>query len=233
MTNSALYAAMQESPSPKLFLLPVRYAFLLLFGLLAFYIAFSLLLQAAIPSFTLASIFLSQILCFLVPILLLSSLQPPLSQWSVWKRPKLLEILGTLAATFCVVWLIGWWISLQDRIWPLPREIQLFYENLAKTTTAKEMVLKGVVLSITPAFCEEILFRGVFQPSIRQKWGKTWGVLITGFAFAIAHTNPWHFHLYWLLGSFLSLLLEWRGSLWLPILAHFLNNWITLWGAAT
>ena len=82
-----------------------------------------------------------------------------------------------------------------------------------------------LVLAIVPAIGEELLFRGYLQ----QKLGN-WlsnphtAILITAFLFSAIH---FHFQAMiprFVLGVLLGYLFYWSNSLWLPILAHFVNN---------
>ena len=82
-----------------------------------------------------------------------------------------------------------------------------------------------LVIAVAPAIGEELLFRGYLQ----QKLGH-WlssphiAILTTAFLFSAIH-----FHLQgiiprFVLGILLGYFFYWSNSLWLPILAHFVNN---------
>ena len=53
-------------------------------------------------------------------------------------------------------------------------------------------------------------------------------VWLTGFIFSAIHLQFDGFVARWLLGAYLGYLLVWSGSLWLPILAHFLHNALSI-----
>lgn len=80
------------------------------------------------------------------------------------------------------------------------------------------------LMGVLPAVGEELFFRGILQRIISEKWGKHWGVWITAFIFSAIHFQFFGFLPRFLLGAFLGYLLAWSGSLWLPIIAHFINN---------
>jgi hypothetical protein len=81
------------------------------------------------------------------------------------------------------------------------------------------------LIAIIPAIGEELLFRGVLQ-RIFTEWFKSahWGIWISAFLFSAIHMQFFGFLPRMFLGLFFGYLLEATGSLWIPILAHFINN---------
>lgn len=81
------------------------------------------------------------------------------------------------------------------------------------------------VMGLLPAVGEELCFRGTIQPFL-QKWIKNphWAIWITAFIFSAIHLQITGFIPRMLLGAYLGYLAYWSGSLWLPILAHFMHN---------
>ena len=82
-----------------------------------------------------------------------------------------------------------------------------------------------LVIAVVPAIGEELLFRGYLQQKL-VNWlsNSHTAILITAFLFSAIH-----FHLQgiiprFVLGVLLGYLFYWSNSLWLPILAHFVNN---------
>lgn len=217
---------METELNRKSLILSAKASFLFFIVILLIYLASSLFLANLLG---ISGIFISQVGFLLLPILLISlSYHAPLYRWPEWQKPAFILIPLTIIGMMGLTYAIDFLISQQQKIWPLPKFVEEFYTDLVLIRSWKEAVIKGFILAVTPAFCEEILFRGMLQNSWRNKFGPKWGVLLTGFAFAIAHTNPWHFHFYLLLGIVLSLLMEWRRSLWIPIIAHATNNLFTL-----
>ncbi|MBL7685283.1 MAG: CPBP family intramembrane metalloprotease [Deltaproteobacteria bacterium] len=207
-------------------ILKPKTSFLFLLMVLLMYLVSGVFLQ---PSLGMMGVFINQIGFILFPCILICYHQDYfLDDWPLWKKPDALSVWITLGLTLLFSVLIDQAISFQEKKWPLPKNIQLFFDEITHIQNVYDGILKTLVLCLTPAFCEEILFRGLLQTSWVARFGKKVGILITALAFAIAHGNPWYLHLYFILGIFLGILLEWRRSLWLPILAHFLNNVLTL-----
>jgi membrane protease YdiL (CAAX protease family) len=84
-------------------------------------------------------------------------------------------------------------------------------------------------IAVAPAVCEEILFRGFVQSGLVRQARSAWeGVAATALVFGVFHLDPWRFVMVTVLGLFLGWLRQAGGSLWPAILAHALNNALTL-----
>ncbi len=94
--------------------------------------------------------------------------------------------------------------------------------NVSDTTGLLYNVL---LIAILPSIGEELLFRGLLQRIFTQ-WSKSshWGIWISAFLFSAIHLQFFGFLPRFFLGVFFGYLLEVTGSLWVPILAHFINN---------
>ncbi len=102
-------------------------------------------------------------------------------------------------------------------------------EAFLATTTAGGLTVNLLMIVVLPAFAEEVLFRGVLAKIIRD-WTKSihFAVLISAFIFAAIHLQFYGFLPRFLLGVAFGYLFFWSGSLWLPIAAHFTNNFLSV-----
>lgn len=82
-----------------------------------------------------------------------------------------------------------------------------------------------LIVAVIPAIGEELLFRGVVQ-KIMVSWFKNYHVAIwvTAILFSALHMQFYGFLPRMLLGALFGYVFYWSGSLWLPILGHFINN---------
>lgn len=82
-----------------------------------------------------------------------------------------------------------------------------------------------ILIAVIPAIGEELLFRGVLQ-RIFTEWFKNahWGIWISAILFSAIHLQFFGFLPRLFLGVFFGYILEATGSLWIPIIAHFINN---------
>jgi membrane protease YdiL (CAAX protease family) len=85
------------------------------------------------------------------------------------------------------------------------------------------------MIAFLPAIGEELLFRGVIQ-RIFTNWTRNyhWGIWISAFLFSALHLQFYGFVPRLFLGVLFGYLLVWSGSIWLPIIAHFINNGVAV-----
>lgn len=81
------------------------------------------------------------------------------------------------------------------------------------------------LVGVMAAVSEELFFRGLLQNMFLDKWHKKLlAVVISAFIFSAIHFQFYGFVPRFLLGAYFGLLFVWSGNLWLPVLAHFVNN---------
>ncbi|MDO8526467.1 MAG: type II CAAX endopeptidase family protein [Deltaproteobacteria bacterium] len=136
------------------------------------------------------------------------------------KKTFFWAILMTLALVVIIDGIAFW----SEKIFPLPPEIKAMLKKLMTVHSWQEGVWRWFLLCITPALCEEIFFRGLFQNTLAHRWNRKSALIMTAVAFAAIHGIPQYFHLYLLLGFYLGWLMLESRSLFFPILAHFINN---------
>ncbi len=79
------------------------------------------------------------------------------------------------------------------------------------------------IVALLPAICEEIMFRGyIINAFIKKGFWKA--IIITGILFGIFHMDMFRLLPVTLLGIWMGYLLLKTKSIFVPILAHFLNN---------
>lgn len=109
-------------------------------------------------------------------------------------------------------------------------------EKAAELTEAflKVEYLSGLLFNIfmvafLPAIGEELLFRGVIQ-RIFISWTNSihWGIWISAILFSALHMQFYGFVPRMFLGVLFGYLLVWSGSIWLPVIAHFINNGVAV-----
>lgn len=139
-----------------------------------------------------------------------------------------IALIGLVALTPVIQWL-G---SINETI-PLPEFIRRFEQSQMELI---EQVLRAdtglafnlVVLAITPAICEELLFRGYVQRQAERGAGVVAGILISGIVFGLYHMRLTQAIPLCVLGVYLAWL-TWRtGSLWPAVAVHFTNNAIAV-----
>lgn len=112
----------------------------------------------------------------------------------------------------------NWMKSMEDAA-------QMMVEKFMKVSSLSGLLFNIFMISILPAIGEELMFRGVIQ-KIFSNWTRNshWGIWITAFLFSAMHMQFYGFLPRMVLGAMFGYLLVWTGTMWVPILAHFVNN---------
>jgi len=117
----------------------------------------------------------------------------------------------------------------------LMREMEERNRMILQTLTANSnitiLLVNILVMALLPAIFEEFLFRGTLQ-TLFSKWfaNKHIAIIVTAFIFSAIHFQFYGFIPRFLLGIYLGYLFVWGRSLWLPIIAHFMHNAVSLIG---
>lgn len=102
-------------------------------------------------------------------------------------------------------------------------------EAFLNVKTIPGLAFNVFMIAFLPAVGEELLFRGVIQKIFtKMSQNHHWGIWISAILFSAMHFQFYGFVPRVLLGALFGYLLVWSGSMWLPILGHFLNNAIAV-----
>lgn len=119
----------------------------------------------------------------------------------------------------------GWMSSLEEWMREAEDAAAKLTEAFLSTKSVGGLLFNLLMIAVLPAFGEELLFRGVIQ-KILIRWARNvhWGIWLAAALFSALHMQFYGFVPRMLLAGMFGYLLVWSGSLWLPILAHFVNN---------
>ncbi len=118
----------------------------------------------------------------------------------------------------------------------LPEEIAGLARSLEEAAEASMMlmledrspislIVNIMIIGIAAGVCEELLFRGaVLGLLLRTRVSVHLSVWIVALLFSAMHMQLFGFVPRMLLGAYFGYLMVWSRSLWLPVLAHVLNN---------
>lgn len=149
-----------------------------------------------------------------------------------WVYPALIVLM------FISLPMVNWLITLNESM-KLPGFLQEV-ESWMKTTEdqatkltdaflkmpdASTMLLNLIMIGALPAIGEELLFRGLLQPLLKN-WTKNihFAIFLSAFLFSAMHLQFYGFLPRLILGLMFGYLFYWTGSLWVPVIAHFVNN---------
>jgi uncharacterized protein len=118
------------------------------------------------------------------------------------------------------------WLSGVEK-WMISKENKAdnITELLIEAKSPQIMLLNILIIAVLPAIGEELVFRGVFQKifTVYFRSGHL-AIWITAFIFSFVHLQFFGFIPRMILGVVFGYLFYWSGSIWLPVLAHFINN---------
>jgi membrane protease YdiL (CAAX protease family) len=182
----------------------------------------------------------SQFGIFIFPSLLFSLLvsQKFLSYLRLGRKPASLSVLLTIFLVFSILPVIHWSAELNEGL-HLPgfmsrieEWMKLSEENALKmteaflsTTSITGLMVNIVMIGLLAAVGEELLFRSVLIRLFEDWFNNVHVAVITSaLLFSAFHLQFYGFLPRFVLGLLFGYLFVWSGSLWLPILAHFVNN---------
>ena len=121
------------------------------------------------------------------------------------------------------------WLGAVNGALPLPEAIREFEASQMELIRQvlhvdANIAFHLVVLALTPAFCEELLFRGYVQRQAERGLGAVGGILFSGIVFALYHLRFSQVLPLAALGVFMAYLVWRTGSIWPAIAVHFANN---------
>lgn len=154
------------------------------------------------------------------------------------KKPVFTSAFLVLALAFVSMPIINWMVevnsnlSLPSAFSSLEQWMKNAEENAERITEAflkvNSVLGLGVnicIVALLPALGEELFFRGIlqriFSGMLKNAHIAIW---LTAIIFSAIHLQFYGFLPRMMLGVFLGYLYYWSGNLWLPVIAHFINN---------
>ncbi len=188
-----------------------------------------------------------EILFILLPALILAKIfYEDVGHIIRFKYPKLEEIFLFIIGIAVLTPLIQYYLSIQTyiiNVWsvtsPFVHSIKSFldklnnmvdqtYSNLLSTKSIIEGLLVIIVVSVVPALCEEVMFRGYIQKSFEFKMKPIWAAIITAIFFGLYHFNPYGLIPLIALGLYFGYAAYMSNSIFVPMTLHFINNFMAV-----
>jgi membrane protease YdiL (CAAX protease family) len=132
---------------------------------------------------------------------------------------------------------VGWlaivplvsWLGEVNGLLPVPEFLEEFEAQqalLIEQVLGAELHVLYVLLvvALTPAICEEVMFRGYLQRQVERRLGVVWSIVLVGLVFGLFHLRPTEILPLATLGMYLGFAVWVTGSLWAGVLVHLLNN---------
>lgn len=107
------------------------------------------------------------------------------------------------------------------------QEKTLLTQGLLQIDSFSKLLVALTVFALIGPFGEEVFFRGVLQRKLRD-WGlsSVKSIWVAAIIFSLIHFQFYGFFPRLLLGALFGYLFLWSGNIWIPIVAHIVNNGI-------
>ena len=123
------------------------------------------------------------------------------------------------ASGWLVIGLVAEWIL------PAPKEVvESLRRAVAPPAGGRGLAATLFLMALTPAICEEALFRGPILRGMRARFSPLLAAIVTGLLFGVFHLDPWRLLPTALLGVALSGIALRSDSIVPAMAAHFVNN---------
>jgi sodium transport system permease protein len=116
-----------------------------------------------------------------------------------------------------------------QKIFPAPEGMNLLAEDLfSGGDSASGVILLLLIIAVSPAICEEVLFRGVLVSGLRKRMPQ-WATIVTvGILFGLFHLSVYRVLLTGMSGVFFTYLAVRSGSIYFSMIAHFALNGLSV-----
>jgi sodium transport system permease protein len=100
--------------------------------------------------------------------------------------------------------------------------------NEAINIRSNSLLISLVLYALTPAICEELLFRGILLSSFKKKFPMKTAVVLVAVLFALFHFSVFRIVPTIIIGIVLTFIVYKTKSIYLGMIGHFLNNGIAV-----
>ena len=165
---------------------------------------------------------LNEILLLVLAVALTAVVRGDLKQVFPIHKPKLSAVFGTILlwiGSFLAIMIITMIIA-----YFFPEEVIGVSQGLGMEFASLTFIISFVIVSISPAICEEAVFRGVVMHSFDNGKNKWIAIVVTGLIFGAFHGNIWRFVPTALLGIMLGYIVYETDNMIYGALFHAINN---------
>ena len=189
------------------------------------------------------SIILQDVLVFIVPAIAAMALyyHRPLNvmglNTSVSWKGILTVIIICIISIPAMNWIVDWNNSLhlpqlfsgiENKMRMMEEAAQKVTETLLGGISVGSLLVNILIVGFMAGLSEEIFFRGGILKMLSSSWNMHIAIWVAAIIFSAIHMQFFGFVPRLLLGAWFGYLLWWTRSLWVPIIAHTLNNSIVV-----
>lgn len=138
------------------------------------------------------------------------------------KKPRLTAVFGTFLMWIATYHFVSVLTMLMTYFFP--EEVIGISQSLEMGFTSVPFIIAIGLIAISPAICEEAVFRGVVLNSFRGSMNKWLAIILTGILFGLFHGNIWRAVPTSVLGMVLAYVLLETDNLVYTAFFHLINN---------
>ena len=127
----------------------------------------------------------------------------------------------------------SWLSGVEEWMKAKEAEAEWLTKQFMSVTTVSGLLVNLLLMAVLPALSEEITFRGVLQQLLTaphrlspfaSRLSPHLAIWLTAIIFSAIHMQFYGFVPRMLMGALFGYMMVWTGSLWVPMLMHFVNN---------
>ncbi len=138
---------------------------------------------------------------------------------------KITDLAGTFLLALGGLLLAATIGQIQVKLFPEAARINEILEKFLNLQTQDIPLFWGlIILALSPAICEELLFRGLILSSFKKHLSPAITIGLTALLFGIFHIHIFRILPTAIIGVYLTFIVYYTGSVYLGMIAHALNN---------
>lgn len=118
--------------------------------------------------------------------------------------------------------------NLAQELFPIPMEDQLRQHRLVTPDSALEAIATILAVVVIAAGSEELLFRGLMLPALRESYGTAFALSVSAILFGLVHAHPVAIAYATVAGFVLGAVALRTASTWPPVVMHAAINSVPL-----
>jgi len=135
---------------------------------------------------------------------------------------------GIVLTSVSGVLLTGELVMLQNYVITIPEEYLEMMRDLFTISGRISVPMAFLAFAVSPAICEEFLFRGIILNGLLGKVSRGWAILVSGALFGLFHLDPYRLLGTMVLGFVMGYVAVKAASLSASMLYHLINNSLIL-----
>ena len=194
-------------------------AWFIVFFVMILYLYFGSILQVNHGS---AGVFYSQLIVVGVPLIMALYTKRSIRETYHFKGFRIVGFLGAILLFVGAFLIENIFSTFLYQFFP--DSFEQMNSGLAETLMGDNMLVSLLIVAITPAICEEMMFRGFIYAGFRSKYKKWTAIILVSFIFGVYHTSLIRLVPTMMLGVCFAMIVYYTDSIFPAMVMHCLNN---------